>query len=93
MFNNYYTGNLDKDLEWVNQILVSDELDKIGKRIGYGACQQIIQDGYYNKLYSERLMRIAVIYGEMKTCQILQILWAKHLRECGVPTMGALGPN
>jgi hypothetical protein len=59
----YYDGDLDKDLDGIkSEGDVIFELDKIGKDIGYGRAQQI-----------------------------LQILWAKSLREKGYPTSGALG--
>jgi hypothetical protein len=58
----YYNGNLEEDLaELKEESAAADLLDAIGKQIGYGHAQQI-----------------------------LQVLWAKHLREQGIPTNGAL---
>lgn len=61
----YYDGDLDKDLEQLNEFQIeaelSKKLDEIGKQIGFGRAQQI-----------------------------LQVLWAKRLREQGLNTNGAL---
>ena len=57
----YYEGDLDKDLENLQGQPHLASLETIGKEIGYGRAQQI-----------------------------LQILWAKHLRDIGMRTNGAL---
>lgn len=64
----YDERNLERDLKDINKHPVDKSasviLDRIGKEIGYGRAQQI-----------------------------LQILWAKDLKEQGSPAMGALLTN
>ena len=64
----YYDGDLEKDLDQLkmnnNENYFSNILNIIGKEIGYGRTQQIVQ-----------------------------VLWAKDLRESGYHTTGALLPN
>jgi hypothetical protein len=57
----YYDGDVDKDIAQIDEKQELAYLDKVGKEIGYGRAQQI-----------------------------LQILWARHLRDKGYPTSGAL---
>ena len=64
----YYNGDLEKDLDSLQlnytEHEITKDLDVIGRTIGYGRTQQIVQ-----------------------------ILWAKYLRESGYPTIGALLPD
>jgi hypothetical protein len=57
----YYDSDLDKDLKQLEDQPLTETLDQIGKLIGYGRAQQI-----------------------------MQVLWARQLREKGYPTSGAL---
>lgn len=61
----YYCGDLDEDLNKLKQCPeLRDTLDDLGKKYGYGRCQQI-----------------------------LQVMWAKMLRDNRNNTMGALCPD
>ncbi len=64
MAKTYYAGDLEKDLLSIKDDKFTQTLDEIGKSIGYGRAQQM-----------------------------LQILWAKSLKDSGVNTMGALLPE
>lgn len=60
----YYEGNLEEDLKCVYDTtgtVNTETLKRLGKELGYGRCQQI-----------------------------LQVLWAKELKDKGLPTNGAL---
>lgn len=46
----YYNGNLQKDLALIGDNECKDELDIIGKKIGYGRAQQILQVLWAQKL-------------------------------------------
>lgn len=85
----YYNGNLDEDLKSIENLPETKFLDKIGQAIGYGRCRQILQA---NEHLSEELTRLKETHGSIHCQEVIQILWAKFLRDSNCPISGALGP-
>lgn len=93
----YYMGDLDRDLAIVSRIDKYERLKNLS--MGYGEAQRLI------RLYAnngeigqtgpdvEMLKKMCDRYGVTESQVILQVVWAKLLRDNGLPVVGALGPQ